>query len=374
MSPRDNAELGFYLLPFIADIIGRCLKTDVVFPINHLGKKAKTASQINEYLEILRQLGINPINIWIDSDPVNLIFARETIEKAIEEKWIVTETRIVYQCECGKTNFLDEQENFQSGGFQRKVYEIKDGEAICMACQTIARATQRLCLLLNLPVEKISLKILPEYAAKEGRELLKFLQDKQLLISKNKLSGITVDTSKGQFQVDVDFFWMIFLASLKKYGFSVYTLLCGHKTIKHALLAFLMAQRIGVEVPKYIIAIPYLNIDFGNNKHLLANRLLEEQEQLAIRYFLATTLAAKSKEVVLQSRLLYWISHSIRVDLDKFITSDTESEINIENLIAHYNQQRFQSILANLRKNKISSLSNLDKKLVKIILSRGVIL
>ncbi len=157
---------------------------------------------------------------------------------------------------------------------------------------------------------------------------------------------------------------------MKKYGFSVSILLCGHKTIKHALLAFLMAQRIGVELPKYIIAVPYLNIDFGNKDHLLAKRFLKEQGQLAIRYFLSMTLATKSKEIILPSRLLYWISHSIRIDLDKLIISDIEGEINVKDLVTHYNQQRLLSILANLRKNKIGSLSDLDKKLIRIILTR----
>jgi hypothetical protein len=112
MSPRINPELGYYGIHTQAHIISNLEETPYFLTGNELGSKGeREIESMKVVLGDLEKLGIHPSGIWKDSDESNISFIRDLISAGVNNGFIRRESREIFLCPCGKTEFPNSLEN-----------------------------------------------------------------------------------------------------------------------------------------------------------------------------------------------------------------------------------------------------------------------
>ncbi|MGD0977239.1 MAG: hypothetical protein ABR875_03030 [Minisyncoccia bacterium] len=364
LSPRKNAMLGYYSIPLMVDLLGKMCNQETILALNCLGCKADQIA-IEEFGSSAYFLGLRG-QIWQDDNESNKTFVSSVLYQGLSDGWIKEEPRGIWRCGCGKTEVLDEPDNFTALKSDR-IYEITNGKITCRACSEHAENSTEQVLLLCLPIDMKLPQVIPRYAECEFSEQFNFFRGKSILISRKFGAGFKTRGFSKDFILDVDFCWMFYLAALWKNGFSVDTVCTGHKTLKQAVLSTIASQLAGIKIPRFIVSLPYVNIDFAGKEIVSTGNILSDYRPNVIRYFLGLVLGNRSKEVSLPSRLLYLIEHSIIIP-DGVLKKPVEAITPVE--IWHgCNQQELIKISKKLRRGEFTSLSNMDKRVLWAILS-----
>lgn len=367
MSPRPEPSLGFFLIPFLIHILGRILGLPIVFPINVLGAKGCNASHVELFRELVLALEITPEKEWCDSNFEWNTLLPPVFSKGIEHGWIQRGTVSIFTCPCGKTEFLNTPINLVCGKFDRKVYEVKNGMPSCLLCGESARAYDRDTLLLALPRRIPAVKLIPHYATNAWLDLSENLSGCKIPISRTRETGLLVSIGETQFNIDIDITWMLYPYLLREWEMEVGTLVSGHKTLKQAFMASVASNLLGVPYPETIVSAPYFSLDFGNREPLNAKGILEKFGPSIARVLLLFGLGNERKDVIVPSRTIHLVQHSVRIDPELLV--DTPSQkAHPEEIWDTFNGQKLQNALASLRRKHPEEISTLIRRILAVAL------
>ena len=368
VAPCANPELGYFNQQNQSGAIARINGYPYVLTNNILGEKSQRESELPAHLAFLEESGISFQDRWVDNDRSNEKYVIATVQRGINEGWIVEQNREVFMCGCGKTEFLNTPENLHEGQ-DRTTYTVCNGEVTCKLCGDEAVMRDRDVLVMNLPEREIPyVDIYPNYARLEIEELLKFFKGKEYLLSRNTPKPFSINIEEKKYWIDADMGWLPFIHNLQENNqYRVDVLLTGSRTLKQVALALLVNGRLKANLPSMIISTPRIDIDFGKRPHRNAAEFLEQSGGDVTKVFLAQALGADDKSLILQSSGAYWVAKSLEKYSREVLLP--EKMPDLKQFINPRNKAVLDVLLKKLRGGKTEQLTNYEKALMWVFTS-----
>lgn len=368
ISPSVDPKLGYYMTPVAVDALSKFRGTSTVFATNNLGQKVTEGKSVNINLDYLSKLGIIPNNIWIDSDRQNLEAVKALLEKGLKEGWLCVDEREVYYCTSGMIEFIAAEESLHENNNGRTLYYVKSGIPYSTITGEPLVKELRKCLLLKLPQvtpDQLGINIYPDYGNSEFAGLVSNYSGRELLISRiSDNKPLNLDFAGNSFPIDVDICWMPFLYLLQELSdLSIGSLLTSHRTIKQAVLSIMMAKLVGADLPKELIVLPKLKLDFGQNPQLTAEQLLSQFGPQVVKLLLVSTIGTRKKDLVLPSSLIHWIRTSLTGTILPLDSKDLDSL----DILKYPISLELGAVLKLLRQSRSDNLKTVHKWLLNYV-------
>lgn len=373
MSPRLNPELGYWNIHCQARIASNLTNRPYVLSANLLGEKPNKNTDLSSTISFLGNLGFTPELVCRDDTDESLRFVRSIISRGINEGWIGCQDEEIFICPCGKTEFLNREENLARRQ-ARSTYDV-NGEAVkCKVCKERAVLERKPCLLIRLPesFDFSGIDCYPDYAKKEIKQFIRFFLGKEYLISRNTPRPVLIEVGEKNFWIDVDLCWIPFFYYLQEaHRMKVEILFTGNRTLKQVGLLLLINELLGARPPSMIISTPYIDIGFGNKPHLKSEELLSSNGRGAIRVFLGQTMGATNKQISLPSSEIYFIKKALEnyQALEQlFFGEGSEEGVDFRIFLNPRNINIVKKILKKLRSEKKPPLTPYEQDLLWSIL------
>lgn len=364
VSPRAHAALGFYAAPVFSHLLGCATGQRPVHAVNLLGQKTLAGADFKEeYVNVLRLLGVESDGVWQDTDPAHISFIHAVLRNGLQSGWIREKRAEILSCPCGKTELIPDPEHTLPDIALERAYTVDGTNIRCSFCKEIAEQKETPCLFFVMPKDiPIPKRLYPNYALCEYETLRKKFTEKAILVSRTAERNVRFETETNAYWIDTDAAWMPFLSSLAASQGTVQTLLTGHRTLKHALFTIAFAAQAGTGIPENLIALPYVRIDFGSKEAWDGARIVKEYGRKAATYFLAIALGYSAKELIIPSKLFHVLMEIERGE--PFETVD--ASVDIKAILQHCRGKRLQTILPELRRNR-GNLASIDRLLLSLI-------
>jgi hypothetical protein len=188
---------------------------------------------------------------------------------------------------------------------------MENGKARCVICRTVAKSFFTDVLLMELPTDMPQTLLAPAYATSEWKNLGRQLNGRKLLVSRGRHTGLETTLQSRRFHIDVDVFSMLmpFFVSIK--DIHVTTLICGHKTLKQALLASQLSRLMGIREPRMVVSVPYMNFDDESINGQSVDAILDTYDASTLRILYAMALGHSGKCIRLRSSLFETIKQAL---------------------------------------------------------------
>ncbi len=366
ISPRLDPLPGFFTIPVVVDVLAKSSGYQAIQAINLFGDKPNGAKALGLYRKILDRLLLSTDLIWLDSEHLGI---PELILEGCRNGWVNEKEATSWVCACGKTEILQQAEGLLFDDFAPTTYELVNERPHCKLCGTSASLKTSQHLLLQLPEVAEAIPVQPHYAAIEINNLQIRFSRREISISRERETGLSLVRGRNRYHLDPDVTWMLFLALVNsELSCSIEALVVGHKTLKHALLGSLVSQQVTGILPRLIVALPYVKLH-GQKATVDMERLLDHHSGETLRCLLSFVLGSKSKELVLPSETIYWIEHSLRMPLD--IQNDirtTNPSYPPEEIWRAFSRESMNNLLAKLRRKQFQRLTTLEKLVLRGVL------
>lgn len=322
LSPRQTPVLGYCLSAFATHILGSLTGLSSVIALNTKGARGWSIADADAFTHLVSRITEASFMTWHDEQQEWADHLSAFSAHGLQEGWLTIEERETYCCSCGKVEFLPEPLNLVQNDFRRKTYEIQDGTIYCRLCNTTAYLKKTNCLLMQILQELHSMSCFPNYAQLEWSGLARQLCGRKFLISRTRDTGMCAQIGSSIFFLDVDLCWMLMPFILAQKGLQIEVLVCGHKTIKHALLTVAVSQLMSVPVPSSIVAVPYLHVRGSHQTENSAEKLLELYGAKAVRVYLAMALGGSAKEITLLEDDLRFMGYAAQRSFEMVLLED----------------------------------------------------
>lgn len=363
IAPRVNTELGYFNQPNQASAIAKITGEPYILTTNLMSVKSSREAEFSEHLAFLENSGIEYQDQWVDNDETNRKYVLATIQRGISDGWIVEQSKEVFLCGCGKTEFLNTPENLH-GNQVRTTYTVCADKVTCNLCGEEATLVDKDVLVMRLPETEIPyVDIFPNYARAEIEQFLRFFKGKDYLLSRTNPRPLSVCIKDKSYWIDADMGWLPFIHNLQESKqYRVDVLLTGNRTLKQVALALVINGILKAKLPSMIISTARVDIDFGRRVSLKAPDFLAQNGGEVTKIFLAQALGAEGKSLVLQSNGAYWVAKSLK----KYSRSALlpESLPNIKEFINPRNRTVLDVLLKKLRNGQVEQLTNYEKALI----------
>lgn len=317
ITPKKDAPIGFYLAPYLVDILSRMTDSKGLVLINNLGLKANSSHGEQNLTSFRANLdSLTGLPSQMDSEAPHLNSIPGYIDQCISHGLIVKENIDKTICECGAVDMPSSVANeFVKTNRDGKTYFIHDNSIYCSICRSKA-ISENNCGVLSLQFSETdssseNLKIFPAKYTKEfNNSILRTIKQKWL-ITRSRETGVSCDTEFGKYNLDVDFVWGLMNPTLMNINVPIGELVISHRSIAPASRFVVLSNILGASLNR-VIVLPFMHIKQGNDKIPFEdniNWLSDRYEAKIIRFLLAFGLQ-KNKEITLNSTVLYWISHS----------------------------------------------------------------
>jgi len=350
LTPQFKPLLGFFLAPFVTDIIGRTTKFKSLIFVNRTGRK-KNNEAFKRFCRSLDGLDIKT-SIFADNNELHLQQIPKLIEFLIKRGFITRSREEILLCPCGACEIPNVAfKEHQNSGQKHKTYYIKNRVPYCKLCGHRLQLEAVQVLQVSFPqniIEPVPI-IFPSKFRSEFLQKCEETLNKTRIISRLRNSSPVIFFSNSKARLDVDFLWSLLPVSLRTMDICINSIVVGHRSLAQAALLTVTSRLLGIEIENIII-LPYLNIipsDYNPVFEDSIDELLRKTSTKSIRTALVQG-CKKLKNVKLKSSIFYWAEHSLGYLPDSTGNCDSNYQEILEILFS--NKVRY--FLSGQRKNQ----------------------
>lgn len=260
--------IGTLIVPSIAEVMKKKLNIKTTLSVNLLDSFQNREEYYDGFYDLIKDNNIKLDDVWIDSK--NKAELKNCIYELIGKGYVKEKEKDIKICKCNKVEISSELlENKKQG----KLY-TKNGDNIkCNECHSVLESTRKKVLIFKVP-EKIgeNIKIIPSRLKKSLINMNKYMENKEIIISRSRNTGISVDYNNTKYNIDVDFFWANYLDLIK----SKEKLVIGCEEVLYPIYLTSVLERIrNPKSDTVYLAVPFVN---GLEKDVLDYNKLENKE------------------------------------------------------------------------------------------------
>lgn len=316
-TPKLDPRIGHWALPVVVDSL-KTIEThqESVTTFNNIGRRSKDETTINDNLQTMSNLGIDS-RYYIDNEPTHLSFINDFLAKGLKENWIRVDEKEVYISDDKRIQFLKTDENLHSSMNERgdNLYTVKNGRVYDLNSGSEITPRKLKVLLLTLPeIDPKNINILPEYGKSEFTELVKNYSNREILISRVDEKPIKFSISGLEYFIDIDVCWANFMNIFKEiYDINPKTLVVVNRSIKKAVLSFMVTQLYSQQTPENLLVIPRSSIvsDEDQEQKNISKYFFESFGYQSARVLLTLGLGSHNKDLQIPSTMIYWLKRSL---------------------------------------------------------------
>lgn len=272
VKPQRNTNIGMMLSPTIMDFIGTVLNIEKNIGFNIMHSYEDKDYELDEYLNYVNESGIEYNSVFIDGKHVDQLI--EIVDKMYHDGFLKVKQKEKIRCECGRVDML------HAISSNAKLYSIKDDKIICNHCGKECKKYNEKSLLFELKDKEQLPSICPTYLKKEMASFASSFEDSDVLVSKNRDNGYSLETLSGKFNIDIDFLWSNYF-KLYEHPNQIY-IASNHQIFAMYIMSYLAAKTSDKKL--FFIANPYLNVDLKEAKKQYEMRQLREYKKLLLLY------------------------------------------------------------------------------------------
>lgn len=343
IAPYKNFSIGKLSTPILAEALAKKIDGKFYLAVNLLDSYKER--NIDGYKELLDMYGITLDEFWIDKEHINDLL--DSIYFLIQNGYIYKIKKDMLLCNCKKVEIA--KDNISSINMIDSCFQIIDGEYYCKSCKKRCYIYEKEVLVLDArAVYKENMLFFPDFINKDVKTFHNNIGINQVVISRERNTGINVIYNNKKYNIDIDFLWEIYLSLFSK---SDKIVLCSNHQLFQLYMVLMLENCFNKESKTIGLATPYINVEnFGIEKEL-------ENRMLSLKLFTLFNFKWSKKENSIDIGLLKYLN-SMNVEKKQqlyHLTIKENANNSIENikdiLIKDFNFQYANAELKRRRKN-----------------------
>ena len=208
-TPPEKTSYGFLTLVLLAYMLGTKLNANKYLYLNVLHSYKDKQSAAQRLLTDMESLDIKMDNVLYDADYTTQ-FDRDLLLLK-QQGYIEIKEIKKLRCPCGKVDCLNVP------GLKYNFVKSVNDKKVCVFCNEPCNSIVEKSLVFKFPSipENDRIKMVPKRLGNKAKEFYSKLENSEMLISKQRETGITREIDGHLFNIDIDFFLYNFLSNIK---------------------------------------------------------------------------------------------------------------------------------------------------------------
>lgn len=264
ISPYSNMSVGKMTTPILGESLAKSMDCNFTMSINVLNSYNNKNS--NSFIKLMKQYNIKPNKYWIDKDNIKQL--TNQIYLLNDMGYIYEKEKEILRCNCGKVEIP--KENIKTINFKDSLFEMKNGKYFCKFCKKeCIISTEKVLVFDSKLVDKNNMLFYPNFMNKDKITFDKTVGNNDILISRNRETGIKYDYNNQTYNLDIDFLWQNYLSLFNSKDKIV---MCGNHQLYQLYMVGMLEKCFNKTNNTICLATPYL--EHNSNEINLENRIM----------------------------------------------------------------------------------------------------
>lgn len=287
MNPGHATKIGFFGIFAYANRLALAEGIGAMYGVNILGKQG-AVNMVSRLQESVAFLDINPTHWWLDSSITESAMTNKVAglfaNGCIEEK-----EREIKRCSCGNVEYLGKITLLGTGK------TLFDGKYTTCCHSQVVLQRERVLVTAPLPLVQVP-KVFPSWADRELETVLKVLAGSQLLVSRKARRFFRAPSvNGGEWELDNDLLWWLYLHWLQDEGFHVRHLVVGASVIRQTGVLLAFSALLGVPLPESVHCLPNVLFEPVHDVHTLEQIVSRFGKVRTVNALVWSALSARKK-------------------------------------------------------------------------------
>lgn len=292
INPYGKMSVGKMTTPILGESLAKSMNSQFVMSVNLLSSYDDRNFEV--FYKLMKQYNINPDYYWIDKDHISELINK--IYFLIDNGYISETEKDLLHCKCGKIEI--NRENLDTINLNDSLLEKVNDKYYCKFCKDECVTTREKVLIFNSRlVDKSQMKFYPEFINKDKLTFDKTVGNNDIIISRNRNTGIVVEFNNCCYNIDIDFIWEIYLSL---FDTKEKIVMCCNRQLYQLYMVGMLEKCFNNHSNTICLATPYL--EFSERQEELENRVL------SLKMFAILVMKWGKKNNTFDSSLLKYIN------------------------------------------------------------------
>lgn len=359
-----------------ADLISQCFDLKLCLAINSLGQRCAGADSeiIPMYLQMLASIGIcpSPDLMFLDSDPSFHKFVECRVSDLVRTGEMKIKTMEILWCPCGIVEVPKSYVHLASFPQFNQITK-QNGSLTCRKCRASLKTTKEDVWTYEFPAVSSNIPVYGS-AIVQFFSCLRGLSGFRRVVSKSHHDGVLIRLGYQTLNLDVDFFWNMYLDFLVTVHATDIVVILGARTTQQFAQCISLTRKESMTRVQAIIH-PRISLQSSSSlvKLSVADFLKLDEASQTIRAFISQGFSWRQSSASLLSTDLYWARMSAHPPIDFHSESKKLPALtSFPQFVRMLNRANVQSGLKKLRAKRI--LDPQETKLLGAIITPACII
>ena len=326
IKPQIKTNIGMMIAPTIMDFIGNVFEIEKNIGFNILHTYSNKKLELDTYLNYVNNSGIKYDSIFIDENKAQDLL--EIIYQMYINGFIKEKEEKLLRCECGMVDMIYSPTN------SAKLYTFINEKPYCNHCKKECKASIEKSLVFEIDRQIEDMSIVPLYLKKEIEELSKKFVNTDILVSKKRNTGYSLNINNKMYNIDIDFLWSNYFKLYNKKR-QIY-IASNHQIFNMYLMSYL--SKITSTKELMFIASPYIKTDLDMAKKQYELRKMKEYKALLLLY----NLKWKGKDCIWSDSVMNYLIGISNTKIENLYKAMILSSRDMTNNIATFDECVFE--------------------------------
>lgn len=343
VAPYSKMSVGKMTTPILGESLAKSMDCKFVMSINMLSTYQKR--ECDSFFNLMKEYDINPDLYWIDKNHTNELI--EKVYNLISNGYIQETEKNILICNCGKVEI--NKEILNTINYDDSLITFFNNKYYCKCCgHECNLVNKKVMIFSSNKVDKTNMKFYPDFINKDKITFDNTVGVNDIIISRNRDTGIIIEMNNNKYNLDIDFLWGIYLSLFEE---NEKVVMCCNRQLYQLYMVGMLEKCFKNNSNTICLATPYL--EYNDKQNELLNR------KLSLKIYSLLVLKWAKKDNIFDESLLKYIN-SMNVEKKQLLYDIVLSKIDNEEYLGEdlrkvltkkYNFQNASMELKRRRKN-----------------------
>lgn len=266
IAPYKTFSVGKMTTPILAETLAKKMNGKFILAVNILDSYKNRS--LDEYKKLLEKYNIVPDEYWLDIENIEKLL--EKVYYLVSKGYIYSKEKEILSCQCKKVEIS--KDNLDTINMQDACFDMVNGKYFCKSCKNECTLNKTESLVFNPSyiLEK-QMMFYPEFINKDIKTFFDTVGKNEIIISRNRETGIKVTYNFKQYNLDIDFLWQLYLSLFPNKEKIV---ICSNHQLYQLFMVCLLEKCFEDNGKTICLATPYLNINNNESERELEDRII----------------------------------------------------------------------------------------------------